>query len=55
MTQFTEQDIAPRRDEERPNNPVRWTDHDRGGHFTAIKAPDPLLQDMREFFADHRA
>ncbi|MGX2994280.1 epoxide hydrolase family protein [Streptomyces sp. JNUCC 64] len=54
VAQFTVQDIALRRDEERLNNLVRWTDHDRGGHFAALEAPDLLLADLREFFADYR-
>ncbi|WP_406402465.1 epoxide hydrolase family protein [Streptomyces uncialis] len=55
VAQFTVQDIALRRDEEKLNNLVRWTDHDRGGHFAAMEAPDLLLQDIREFFADYGA
>ncbi|MEU5160475.1 epoxide hydrolase [Streptomyces sp. NPDC020875] len=51
---FTVQDIALRRDEERINNVVRWHDHDRGGHFAAMEAPDLLLADVREFFSAYR-
>ncbi|MFE4668242.1 alpha/beta fold hydrolase [Streptomyces sp. NPDC056716] len=40
--------------EEKANNVVRWSDFDRGGHFTAMEAPDLLLDDIRAFFADHR-
>ncbi|QFG23780.1 epoxide hydrolase family protein [Actinomadura sp. WMMB 499] len=47
---FTVQDIALRRDEERANNLVGWADHDRGGHFAAMEAPDLLLADVRGFF-----
>ncbi|MCF3123084.1 epoxide hydrolase [Streptomyces arenae] len=54
IAQFTVQDIALRRDEEKANNVVRWRDYDRGGHFAALEAPDLLLTEIREFFADHR-
>lgn len=39
---------------ERQNNLVRWTEFDRGGHFAALEAPDLLVADLREFFADLR-
>jgi hypothetical protein len=29
---------------------VRWTTYDHGGHFSAHKAPDLLVNDIREFF-----
>ncbi|WP_308251372.1 epoxide hydrolase family protein [Streptomonospora nanhaiensis] len=51
---FTVQDIALRRDEERVNNITFWADHDRGGHFAAMEAPDLLLADIREFFGRYR-
>ncbi|MBB3725731.1 hypothetical protein [Nonomuraea dietziae] len=51
---FTVQDIALRRDEDKVNNVVRWSDFDRGGHFAAMEAPDLLLADIREFFAAYR-
>ncbi|MEU3599783.1 epoxide hydrolase family protein [Streptomyces sp. NPDC006798] len=51
---FTVQDIALRRDEERINNVVRWNDHDRGGHFAAMEAPDLLLADIRDFFSAYQ-
>ncbi|MDA0566468.1 hypothetical protein LG943_19420 [Streptomonospora sp. S1-112] len=51
---FTVQDIALRRDEERTNNITFWADHDRGGHFAAMEAPDRLLADIREFFGRYR-
>ena len=31
-------------------NIVRWTTYDHGGHFSAHKAPDLLVNDIREFF-----
>jgi epoxide hydrolase len=31
-----------------------WTEHDRGGHFPAMEAPDLLAADLRSFFRDHR-
>jgi epoxide hydrolase len=27
-----------------------WNEHDRGGHFPAMEAPDPLVGDIRAFF-----
>ncbi|AXE24656.1 epoxide hydrolase [Streptomyces globosus] len=54
VAMFTVQDIALRRDEEKANNLVRWTEFDRGGHFAAMEAPDLLLADLREFFAAYR-
>ncbi|MFH8565045.1 epoxide hydrolase family protein [Streptomyces sp. NPDC017988] len=54
IAQFTVQDIALRRDEEKINNVVRWRDYDRGGHFAALEAPDLMLTEIREFFADYR-
>ncbi|MFI2613747.1 hypothetical protein [Streptomyces sp. NPDC018584] len=48
------QDIALRRDEEKLNNVVRRRDDDRGGHFAALEAPDLVLTEIREFFADYR-
>jgi pimeloyl-ACP methyl ester carboxylesterase len=27
-----------------------WSEFDRGGHFAAMEAPDPLAADIREFF-----
>ncbi|GLW12760.1 microsomal epoxide hydrolase [Microtetraspora sp. NBRC 13810] len=54
VAQFTVQDIALRRDEEKINNVVRWSDFDRGGHFAAMEAPDLLIADIREFFTSYR-
>ncbi len=39
---------------ERQHRLVRWIEHDRGGHFAAMEAPDLLLADLREFFAPLR-
>jgi pimeloyl-ACP methyl ester carboxylesterase len=44
------EDIAIRRFAERGNNIVHWSDFDRGGHFTALEAPDLLVGDVRAFF-----
>ncbi len=46
--------VALRRDEEEINNVVRRRDHDRGGHFAALEAPDLMPTEIREFFADYR-
>ncbi len=34
---------------ERSHRVVRWTEHDRGGHFASLQAPDLLLDDLRAF------
>lgn len=39
---------------ERGNNIVHWTEMPRGGHFAAMDAPEPLVEDMREFFGKVR-
>ncbi len=31
-------------------NIVRWTEHDRGGHFAALEVPELLVADVRAFF-----
>lgn len=36
---------------ERSHRVVRWTEHDSGGHFAALQAPDLLLDDVRAFAA----
>lgn len=54
VAQFTVQDIALRRDEEKINNVVHWADYDRGGHFAALEAPELLVEDVRTFFAGVR-
>ena len=45
-------DIGPpvRRFAEADSNIVHWTEHDRGGHFAALEAPDLLVADVRAFF-----
>jgi epoxide hydrolase len=35
---------------EKQNTIVHWTEHDRGGHFAAMEAPDLLVDDVRAFF-----
>ncbi len=35
-------------------NIVRWSQHDRGGHFAAHKVPEHIVGDIREFFASLR-
>ncbi|WP_344926763.1 hypothetical protein [Saccharopolyspora gregorii] len=29
---------------------TRWREHDQGGHFPALQAPEVLIADVREFF-----
>jgi pimeloyl-ACP methyl ester carboxylesterase len=43
-----------RRFAERANNIVHWSVFDRGGHFAAMDAPDLLIGDLRECFAQLR-
>jgi hypothetical protein len=31
-----------------------WNQHERGGHFPAMEAPDVLVDDLRAFFASLR-
>lgn len=33
---------------------VRWTEFDRGGHFTAMEDPDLVVADLRALFRDYR-
>ena len=35
---------------EQDNNIVRWTEFDRGGHFSGLEVPDLLAADIRDFF-----
>lgn len=42
-------DTAIRTLAERSNHVVRWTEHDRGGHFASLQAPDLLVDDIRAF------
>ena len=35
-------------------NIVRWSTFDHGGHFSAHKAPDLLVEDIRSFFEPMR-
>jgi epoxide hydrolase len=35
---------------ERQFNLVRWTEFDRGGHFSAMEVPDLVVDDLRAFF-----
>jgi hypothetical protein len=32
-----------------------WAEHDRGGHFAAVEAPDLLVRDLRAFFRPLRS
>jgi epoxide hydrolase len=43
-------DPSVRRVSEREHHLVRWTEHERGGHFAAWEAPDLLVADLRDFF-----
>jgi pimeloyl-ACP methyl ester carboxylesterase len=39
---------------ERAYDVVRWTEMPRGGHFAALEEPEPLAEDVREFFRSYR-
>jgi hypothetical protein len=39
-----------RRVADREHNVVHWTEHQRGGHFAALEAPDILINDIRTFY-----
>ncbi|MEU1956013.1 epoxide hydrolase family protein [Nocardia rhamnosiphila] len=43
-----------RRQAEKLYNIVRWTEHERGGHFAALEQPDVFVSDIRAFFAGLR-
>ncbi|MFB4306370.1 epoxide hydrolase family protein [Actinomadura sp. GTD37] len=43
-------DAGVRRIAEREHNVVHWSEHDRGGHFAAMEAPDLLVNDIQTFF-----
>lgn len=48
-------DIGIRREAEKSNTIVRWTDvEDRGGHFAALEEPETLIADIRAFFRSFR-
>ena len=47
-------DITIRPLAERDHNVVHWTEHDRGGHFAALEAPNQLVGDIRQFFRQIR-
>jgi pimeloyl-ACP methyl ester carboxylesterase len=43
-----------RRFGERTDNIVRWTEFERGGHFSGLEVPDLLVEDLRAFLRDFR-
>ncbi|MCW8376408.1 epoxide hydrolase family protein [Streptomyces justiciae] len=46
--------IPLRRNAERTDTIVRWTELDRGGHFAALEEPELLVEDVRAFFRQLR-
>ncbi|MEV4283314.1 epoxide hydrolase family protein [Actinoplanes xinjiangensis] len=44
------QDTTIRRWAEREHHIVHWTELGKGGHFLAMEAPEPLVDDVRTFF-----
>ncbi|MGI5347484.1 epoxide hydrolase family protein [Streptomyces sp. CA-250714] len=47
-------DVTVRPWAERDHNIVRWTELGAGGHFLAMEAPGPLVEDVRAFFRELR-
>lgn len=45
-------DVTVRPWAERDHNVVRWTEHERGGHFFAAEQPEAFAEDVRAFFAE---
>lgn len=43
-------DPAIRQADAREHRLVHWTEHERGGHFAALEAPNLLVGDLRTFF-----
>lgn len=43
-----------RRFGERTDNIVRWTEFERGGHFSGLEVPELLVEDLRAFLRDFR-
>jgi len=43
-----------RRFGERTDNIVRWTEFERGGHFSGLEVPELLVADLRAFLRDFR-
>ncbi|MFI8189185.1 hypothetical protein ACIF8T_10380 [Streptomyces sp. NPDC085946] len=41
-----------RHEAERAEDLVRWTEFDRGGHFTALEGPDLPVEEARAFFRE---
>ena len=46
--------VPLRRNAERTDTIVRWTELDRGGHFAALEEPELLVEDVRAFFRQLR-
>lgn len=49
---ISKEDVTVRPWAERDYHVVRWTEHDRGGHFFASEQPELFAADVREFFAE---
>ena len=47
-------DVGIRRYAETSNNITTWTDVEQGGHFAALEEPVILINNVRDFFRDHR-
>ncbi|WP_349636820.1 hypothetical protein [Streptomyces sp. 549] len=55
LNEFPEDARRPRAwCEQRFTDLRRWTDHEHGGHFPALKQPEVLVSELRSFFADLR-
>jgi hypothetical protein len=45
-----QRDVSHTRLLREPRDIVSWNRYDRGSHFALHEAPDPLLEDIRQFF-----
>lgn len=51
---FQEGDVAIRSFGEQGNTIVRWTEHEKGGHFAALEVPQTFVEDVQAFYTDLR-
>jgi hypothetical protein len=46
--------VARRRWVEASHNVVFWVEHEKGGHFASLEAPEVYINDVRDFFRELR-
>ncbi|AXK34073.1 epoxide hydrolase [Streptomyces armeniacus] len=55
LADFPRENFIPLRHiADRTDNIVRWTEHERGGHFAAMEQPEALVADVGAFFRELR-